>query len=172
MSDLAAVVVAGPDVGVRAQLDDEIEIGRAADTGLWLTDPFASSHHARIFYDAGKLRVEDLGSDAGTELNGERLERARRLRAGDRLLIGGTLLEVLPLGEVGATPTANVRPLRTQATPADFVPHEFFGDGDGAGAGRYGALVGWTDSHVKLQSEVAALGLLATSALAVYLFVL
>ena len=56
-------------------------------------------------------------------------------------------------------------------TSADFVPARGHRGLSGPGGNRYGALGSWTDSHVKRQTEIAAFGLLALSALAVYLFV-
>lgn len=168
MEDLVAVVVAGPDLGVRMALAGEVEIGTGSGTDLQLTDPAVSPRHARIYVDGKKLRLEDLGS--GVHLNGADLDRPRRLRAGDQLLMGATVIEV-----VGAAAAASIVPvghgLRVDETSADFVPFEAVEGLSGPGGNRYGALGSWTDSHVKRQTEIAAFGLLAISALAVYLFV-
>jgi pSer/pThr/pTyr-binding forkhead associated (FHA) protein len=57
-------------------------------------DTFASSIHARVFRRSGELWIEDLGSTNGTWLNEERLGEPVRLRRGDRVKIGSTILEV------------------------------------------------------------------------------
>jgi predicted component of type VI protein secretion system len=168
MDDLMAVVVAGPDLGVRMRLAGNVEIGTGPDADLELTDPSVSSRHARIYADGKKLRLEDLGS--GVHLNGADIDRVRRLRAGDQVLVGATVIEV-----VSAQTAASLVPagpgLRVSETSADFVPLEATEALSGPGGNRYGALATWTDSHVKRQTEIAAFGLLALSALAVYLFV-
>ncbi len=49
---------------------------------------------ARVFRRSGELWIEDLGSTNGTYLNDERLESPSRLRRGDRVKVGSTILEV------------------------------------------------------------------------------
>jgi FOG: FHA domain len=59
-------------------------VGRSRECDLCLAVAHLSRRHARLFFDAGALWVEDLNSANGTFLNGRRVERAR-LRAGDEL---------------------------------------------------------------------------------------
>jgi len=47
-----------------------------------------------VFRRSGELWIEDLGSTNGTFLNDERLESPSRLRRGDRVKVGSTILEV------------------------------------------------------------------------------
>ncbi len=170
MPEIVAIVIAGPDRGVRMNVGGEIVVGAAPGSGLQLTDPAVSDRHLRIFHDGFEVLVEGLAG-SGTQLNGERLDEARALRFGDRLLLGSTLLEVVSADAAPALipewPT-----LRVEPSPPAFVPEEFFEDTQEDGASRYGALGSWTDSRVKLQTQIAAFGLLAVSAGAVYLFVL
>ena len=170
MEELVAVVVAGPDLGVRMRLAGEVEIGTGPGASLQLTDPAVSARHARVYPDGKKVRLEDLGSGSGVHLNGEDIDRARRLRAGDQVLIGATVIEVVT-PEKAASMVPAGHGLRVSETSADFVPVEALEAVSGSGGSRYGALASWTDSRVKLQTEIAAFGLLAISALAVYLFV-
>jgi pSer/pThr/pTyr-binding forkhead associated (FHA) protein len=53
-----------------------------------------SAAHARIFSRDGSWFVEDLGSTNGTYLNQRRVTTASELRAGDRLRVGKTTLEL------------------------------------------------------------------------------
>ena len=52
-----------------------------------------SQVHARVFTDQGNVIIEDLGSTNGTYVNGNRITVAQVMHRGDRLQIGGTVLE-------------------------------------------------------------------------------
>lgn len=77
------------------ELGDEVTVGRSPGCAVPLDDDtFASSIHARVFRRSGELWLEDLGSTNGTWVNDERLDDPVRLRRGDRVKIGSTVLEV------------------------------------------------------------------------------
>jgi pSer/pThr/pTyr-binding forkhead associated (FHA) protein len=81
--------------GVAYDLGPEITLGRSPGCAVSLEgDSFASSVHARLFRRDGETWLEDLGSTNGTFVNGQRLAGPVRLRRGDRLKVGHTLLEV------------------------------------------------------------------------------
>jgi pSer/pThr/pTyr-binding forkhead associated (FHA) protein len=145
-----------------------VEIGSSPGADLQLTDPGVSAQHARIYLDGKKTRLQDLGP--GVHLNGQDIDRARRLRAGDQFRLGATVIEVVK-AEAATAIVPGGEGLRVTETSADFVPVEAIDELSGPGGNRYGALASWTDSRVKRQTEIAAFGLLALSALAVYLFV-
>ena len=75
-------------------LDDEVTVGRGGGCGIVLDDSFVSQVHARVFRRDGDVYVEDLGSRNGTLLNGRPVERAERVRRGDRVQFGKTVAEV------------------------------------------------------------------------------
>ena len=52
-----------------------------------------SQVHARVFDRDGTLWIEDLGSTNGTFVNGERSNERVKLRKGDRVQVGETVLE-------------------------------------------------------------------------------
>lgn len=79
----------------------DMVVGRARECDLYLAVAHLSRRHARLFFDASALWVEDLNSANGTFLNGRRVERAR-LRAGDELAFD-TLVFVVR-GEEAAAP--------------------------------------------------------------------
>ncbi|HUZ44442.1 MAG TPA: FHA domain-containing protein [Acidimicrobiales bacterium] len=89
-------VVEGPDhPGASFPVEREITIGRAAGADIALpNDSFTSSRHARLWVDAGRLWVEDLGSTNGTQVNGQPISSATGLKPGDRVKVGRTALEV------------------------------------------------------------------------------
>lgn len=71
---------------------DEIVIGRSDGCDVMIADPGISRRHAEIRREGDEWVLLDLGSTNGTEVNGRRINR-HRLVAGDRLLLGETVLE-------------------------------------------------------------------------------
>lgn len=70
-------------------------LGRGQDCGLRLTDPRLSRRHARLYPAVGMLCLEDLGSRAGTRLEGTRVGRVpAEVKDGARIRIGDTELRV------------------------------------------------------------------------------
>jgi pSer/pThr/pTyr-binding forkhead associated (FHA) protein len=86
-----------PMKGREFELGIELTVGRAAGCKIALPDDtFVSQLHARVFRNDEGAFVEDLGSTNGTFLNGRKLGAAAKLKAGDHLQIGSTVLEVRP----------------------------------------------------------------------------
>jgi pSer/pThr/pTyr-binding forkhead associated (FHA) protein len=75
--------------------------GRSSDADLVLTDDTVSRKHARIYASRGALWLRDLGSRNGTLVNGRNVAH-HRLRPGDRISIGASLLrvDVVPLDRI------------------------------------------------------------------------
>jgi predicted component of type VI protein secretion system len=80
-------------------------VGRSPEADVQLEDGAVSWNHLEIERRGDVLMATDLDSRNGTALNGERLERPRRLRDGDTLIVGAHRLEVStgPATPVGAT---------------------------------------------------------------------
>src|SRR5579862_8117310 len=74
--------------------DRQIVIGRSSDLDMVLVEDMVSRKHARIQTQADQIWIEDLGSTNGTFVNGEKIKRAR-LKEGDRVLIGTSILKVI-----------------------------------------------------------------------------
>jgi len=75
-------------------VNGELTIGRAAGCGISIPDDtFVSNVHARVFERDGDVFVEDLGSTNGTLVNGAALHATLKLRKGDRIQAGQTVLE-------------------------------------------------------------------------------
>jgi serine phosphatase RsbU (regulator of sigma subunit) len=70
-----------------------LTLGRSARNDLCLEDPFASRMHAEIRQRDDGIWITDLGSANGTFLNETRLTIPIRLKDGDRIRIGETLIE-------------------------------------------------------------------------------
>ena len=80
-------------------------VGRDPEADVTIDDEAVSWNHLEIENRGGVLMATDLDSRNGTALNGDPLDRPRRLRDGDTLIVGGHRLEVsYPLpGRAGAT---------------------------------------------------------------------
>jgi hypothetical protein len=74
-----------------------LTVGRSSTNDVELRgDGFASARHARFDPRADGVWIEDVGSTNGTFVNGIRLERARKLVAGDVVRVGETDLRYEP----------------------------------------------------------------------------
>ena len=62
---------------------------------LAVIDEYASNHHARFTIAHGFWYVKDLGSTNGTSLNGRRIHAPQRLKKGDKIKIGHTVVTVV-----------------------------------------------------------------------------
>ena len=80
-------------------------IGRSPEADVRLEDEAVSWNHLEIEMKGEVLMATDLDSRNGTALNGEPLDRPRRLRNGDTLIVGGHRLEISTgsVTPVGAT---------------------------------------------------------------------
>ena len=79
--------------------DREIVVGRASDLDMVLVEDMVSRKHAKISTGANQVIIQDLGSTNGTFVNGEKIKKTR-LKEGDRVLIGTSILKVLAAGEM------------------------------------------------------------------------
>src|SRR5258707_13902223 len=74
-----------------------VGIGRSPDNDLPVDNPAVSNHHARVFFEAGRLVVEDLDSLNGTFVNDLRVERAT-LHDGDSIWFASPKSRGMPTG--------------------------------------------------------------------------
>ena len=79
--------------GATYQLGGEITLGRANTNGIALEDTYVSTVHARIFRTNGTYFIEDLASRNGSTLNGQAIVATTAMVPGDRLQLGGTMME-------------------------------------------------------------------------------
>ncbi len=75
-----------------------VRIGRSPDNDLIVDNLAVSNDHARVFFDSGRLVVEDRGSLNGTFVNDLRVERAT-LHDGDSIWIGKHHIKVDATGD-------------------------------------------------------------------------
>ncbi len=102
-SKLVLRFISGKYQGSEVPLQDtnEIVVGRASDVAIVLVEEMVSRRHARFVISDSEVAVEDLGSTNGTFVNGEKIQRST-LKEGDRVLIGTSILKVVP-GEQAPT---------------------------------------------------------------------
>ena len=65
----------------------KLYLGRNPDCELAISDPAVSRRHARLWVTQTHIVIEDLGSQNGVHVNGERIQGPRELRAGDTIRI-------------------------------------------------------------------------------------
>ena len=84
--------VSGPDDGeVKRFYSREVIVGSAPEADLvFVSDGVASGKHARIQYLSDGLWIEDLESECGTVVNGERIAEKRKVGQSDIVCIGHT----------------------------------------------------------------------------------
>jgi Domain of unknown function (DUF4388)/FHA domain len=75
-------------------IDRQIIVGRSSDLDMVLVEDMVSRKHAKIAMQGDQIWIEDLGSTNGTFVNGEKIKRSR-LKEGDRVLIGTSILKVI-----------------------------------------------------------------------------
>lgn len=94
-------VVEGPHEGLKYLLNRlPMKMGRGPDVSISLDEDLGvSRQHAEIYEQAGVLRIRDLQSTHGTQVNGFSIDD-KSLDPGDRIHIGGSTLTV-GLQEVG-----------------------------------------------------------------------
>jgi hypothetical protein len=74
--------------------EKQIVVGRSSDLDMVLVEDMVSRKHAKIAMQSDQIWIEDLGSTNGTFVNGEKIKRAR-LKEGDRVLIGTSILKLI-----------------------------------------------------------------------------
>ena len=71
-----------------------LTIGRAAGCEITLDDTYISQLHARVSLADHGIIVEDMGSTNGTYLNRQRVTGPVVVNIGDRIQVGGTVMEL------------------------------------------------------------------------------
>jgi hypothetical protein len=72
-------------------------IGRSSELDMVLVEDMVSRKHAKISWAAGRPVIEDMGSTNGTFVNGEKVKQSK-LKEGDRILIGTSILKLVKQG--------------------------------------------------------------------------
>ena len=81
-----------------------VTIGRSPDNDILVDNLAVSNYHAKVYYEAGRMVVEDLDSLNGTFVNDLRIERAT-LHDGDSIHIGKHKIKVDTSGDAPVSNT-------------------------------------------------------------------
>src|ERR1700682_5597766 len=90
-----------------------VTIGRSPDNDLPVDNLAISNYHARVYFEAGRLVVEDLESLNGTFVNDLRIERAT-LHDGDSIWIGKHHIKVDASGDTPISVDSKRKPTAPQ----------------------------------------------------------
>ena len=85
-------VLQGPDKGQTYQTSDAPTVLGRHSENVPLTDHSISRNHAQLRRVNGSWSIEDCHSSNGTYVNGIRIHGATKIRQGDQIRLGGTLL--------------------------------------------------------------------------------
>jgi FHA domain len=121
----------GPVAGQVFELSgSEITIGRDISNDYVINESEVSRKHARISLEAGRYKIEDLGSTNGTYIDGQRLIGPHLLAVGELIMFGdnvGVIFEGPELDvtvpshvEVGSTPVAPL-PVPVESYPQQVI---------------------------------------------------
>jgi serine phosphatase RsbU (regulator of sigma subunit) len=89
------VFLAGPIAGRRYKLGEgEYIIGRRSDCQIFVPDMRVSRQHARLWQDGEAWQIEDLGSNNGTFVNGNKVQTATQVRHDDEILIANNRIRI------------------------------------------------------------------------------
>jgi pSer/pThr/pTyr-binding forkhead associated (FHA) protein len=83
-------VLSGPQANTHYPLGDQVRLGRGGDNEIVLADPLASRQHALIKQIGNTYVISDLGSQNGTGVNGQRINKPTTLNLHDEIIIGTT----------------------------------------------------------------------------------
>ncbi len=89
-----------------------------------LEDELVSEIHSRFLYDKKRVWVEDLGSDSGTYVNGDKVNKAE-LNQGDEILIGGISFVLMVGSEILSEEVKRLMPI---AHEQEMIEHQMVGD--------------------------------------------
>jgi pSer/pThr/pTyr-binding forkhead associated (FHA) protein len=118
MKKITFQVLEGVDKGrVFRDLAIPVTIGREEGNLLRLNDERVSRFHVKVQQEDGDVIITDLESTNGTRVNGAPVQ-IRRLRPGDQIGIGRTMLLFGTLEEIAARRTSNERPTARAPAPA------------------------------------------------------
>src|ERR1700732_292221 len=111
-------VLEGIDKGrIFRELSTPVTVGREEGNLLRLNDERVSRFHAKVQLDSDDIILTDLESTNGTRVNG-RVVQIRRLRAGDRISVGRSLLLFGSNEEIAARMATLASPTKVQAGTA------------------------------------------------------
>lgn len=86
--------LAGGQTQMELELLDELVIGNEMTCGIVLRSDGTQPRQARVFLSDGAVYLENLRPREGVRVNGADIEGPRRLRSGDEITVGDTVLQL------------------------------------------------------------------------------
>jgi ABC-2 type transport system ATP-binding protein len=120
--NLTLVILEGQLAGQEFPINGTMLVGRDPAADLVLADTEISSKHASFMPMNGGVAVRDRGSTNGTFVNGHRLSGSQQLQAGDRVKLGGTVVEIRGLAPAAQPAAQPVAPHAQQVTRTKAIP--------------------------------------------------
>jgi signal transduction histidine kinase len=121
---MALVCVSGDDFGKAFRVSMAPMIIGRGNVDIALAGGESSRNHAQFRFGDNGFEIEDLKSSNGTLVNGKRIEGTARVRIGDRIQIGRTVLVFQQHDEL-AERVQRVQRLEAMATLAGGIAHDF-----------------------------------------------
>lgn len=119
MSTYQLVMHSGPTLGKVFQLvDDVVTIGHDAGNSIVIKDAKVSKKHVQLVFQGGKYIIADLGSTAGTFINGKPLTSINILRSGDVISLGGQIQLLYQGPEIPHIKRADGKNSQIDSTPS------------------------------------------------------
>jgi predicted component of type VI protein secretion system len=168
----ALVIKEGPLAGQRVEVNGELVVGRE-DAGLTIDDDEMSRRHAVLRPTGDGVEIEDLGSTNGTFVNGVKIAQVTRLKGGDSIRLGQSVVQVelaaapaaaAPAPQAAAAAPAAAPPPRPAAAPVR-APSEAFGAYAAPAANR-----GRGIASRQLGPQLASFAVVAATAVALVLY--
>lgn len=92
--ELVRGALAGGQSQQELELRDDLMIGADPACDIVVQDGSAAPRQARLFSMEGAVYVEALDTSGPAQVNGEELQRTRRLRSGDEITAGDTVIRL------------------------------------------------------------------------------
>ena len=110
----------GPEEGKTLPIpEDGLALGRSSQNDVAIRDEMLSRRHCRFYFEDGAPMVADLATVNGTQVNGVSIQEATRLRPGDAVAIGVSVLRLSDEnGEFTAPPAPSAVTATIPAAPA------------------------------------------------------
>lgn len=94
------VVINGPGLGLRRDISEHgLVVGRGRESDLCIDHMSVSRRHCRLWAEAGRCHLQDLGATNPTRLNEHPVDSAA-LSDGDQILVGESILKFVGAGSV------------------------------------------------------------------------